>query len=158
MIKAININTSVDLEITQNTGSERGRLRISREKLVVYPNKNGEVDLDLLLFVDQNYSRFVEYGEKFCIGNCLHISDLARAMALSWIMENMTQEWSVSPYSESFYSSKDIDWGYKPEGSLRVSDHWNFGADGEHCPTEEPLEGWAVCEYRDGLYHLVHKF
>ncbi|MDV5977924.1 hypothetical protein [Streptococcus canis] len=158
MIKAININTSVGLEITQNTGSKRGRLRISREKLVVYPNKNGEVDLDLLLFVDQNYSKLVEYGEKFCIGNCLHISDLARAMALSWIMENMTQEWSVSPYSESFYSSKDIDWGYKPEGSLRVSDHWNFGANSEHCPTEEPLEGWAVCEYRDGLYHLVHKF
>lgn len=158
MIKAIKINTSVDLEVTRNIGSEQGRLRISKEKLVVYPNKDGEVDLDLLLFVDQNYSKLVEYGEKFCIGSCLLVSDLARAMALSWVMENMTQEWSISPYSESFYSSKDIDWGYKPEGSLRVSDHWNFGADGEHCPTEEPLEGWAVCEYRDGLYHLVHKF
>lgn len=158
MTKTISINTSVDLEITQNTGSERGRLRISREKLVVYPNKNGEVDLDLLLFVDQNYSKLVEYGEKFCIGSCLLVSDLARATALSWVMENMTQEWSISPYSESFYSSKDIDWGYKPEGSLRVSDHWNFGEDGEHCQTSEPVEGWAVCKFNNGKYDLVKKF
>jgi hypothetical protein len=41
----------------------------------------------------------------------------------------MMKEWSVikkSPYSDSFYSSTDISWNHKPEGSYRVSDHWNF--------------------------------
>lgn len=68
------------------------------------------------------------------------------------------KEWSQSPYSYSFYSSKNIDWGYKPEGSLRVSDHWNFGEDGEHCPTAEPVDGWAVCKFENGKYHLIKKF
>lgn len=78
--------------------------------------------------------------------------------AMKYLKENMTDEWSRSPYGYSFYSSKDIDWGYKPEGSLRVSDHWNFGEDGEHCPTAEPVDGWAVCKFENGKYHLIKKF
>ena len=78
--------------------------------------------------------------------------------AFKYIVENKTSEWSSSPYSASYYDSKNIGWGYKPEGSLRVSDHWNFGADGEHCPTAEPVDGWAVCKYKDGIYHLIQKF
>lgn len=78
--------------------------------------------------------------------------------ALKFVEENWTSEWSKSPYSMSFYSSKEIGWGYKPEGSLRVSEHWNFGYEGEHCPTAEPVEGWAVCRFENGKYHLVQKF
>jgi hypothetical protein len=51
--------------------------------------------------------------------------------------------WEVivkSPYSNTFYNSKDIAWGYKPDGSFRVSDHWNFEArDKKHCLTESPV-------------------
>jgi hypothetical protein len=51
--------------------------------------------------------------------------------------------WEVivkSPYSNTFYNSKDIGWGYKPDGSFRVSDHWNFEARGKkHCLTESPV-------------------
>lgn len=78
--------------------------------------------------------------------------------ALQFVVDNWTNEWSKSPYSMSFYSSKDISWGHKPEGSLRVSDHWNFGYDGEHCPTAEPVEGWAVCRFENGKYHLIKQF
>ena len=78
--------------------------------------------------------------------------------ALKFVEENWTNEWSKSPYSMSFYSSKDISWGYKPEGSLRVSNHWNFGYEGEHCPTDEPVEGWAVCRFENGKYHLIKQF
>lgn len=78
--------------------------------------------------------------------------------AMKYVAENWTKEWSQSPYSYSFYSSKNIDWGHKPEGSLRVSDHWNFGEEGEHCPTTEPVNGWAVCRFENGKYHLVQKF
>lgn len=37
--------------------------------------------------------------------------------------------WEViykSPYSNSFYNTTEINWGDKPNCSLRVSDHWNF--------------------------------
>ena len=78
--------------------------------------------------------------------------------AMKYVVENWSKEWSCSPYSNSFYSSKDIYWGYKPEGSLRVSDHWNFGDNKEHCPTAEPVDGWAVCRFENGKYHLVKKF
>lgn len=78
--------------------------------------------------------------------------------AMKYVEENWTKEWSQSPYSNSFYSSKNIDWGYKPECSLRVSDHWNFGENGEHCPTDEPVDGWAVCKFENGKYHLIKKF
>lgn len=78
--------------------------------------------------------------------------------AMKYVEENWTKEWSQSPYSNSFYNSKNIDWGYKPEGSLRVSDHWNFGDNGEHCPTAEPVNGWAVCQFRNGKYHLIKNF
>lgn len=39
---------------------------------------------------------------------------------------NIIKDWddfSQSPYSMSIYDTKDVDWGYKPEGSLRISDH-----------------------------------
>ncbi len=78
--------------------------------------------------------------------------------AMKYVIQNETDEWSRSPYSMSFYDSKDIDWGYKPEGSIRVSDHWNFGEEGEHCPTAEPVDGWAVCRFKNGMYHLIQKF
>ena len=45
-----------------------------------------------------------------------------------------------SPYSNTFYDSKEIGWSYKPDGSFRVSDHWNFETRGKkHCLTESPV-------------------
>ena len=78
--------------------------------------------------------------------------------AFKYIVQNKTSSWNRSPYSASYYSSKNITWGSKPEGSLRVSDHWNFGENREHCPTVEKVEGWAVCQYRNGIYHLLQTF
>ena len=78
--------------------------------------------------------------------------------AYKYIVDNIDENWSKSPYSQSYYNSQNIGWGYKPEGSLRVSDHWNFGQDGEHCQTAEPVDGWAVCKFENGKYHLIKKF
>ena len=78
--------------------------------------------------------------------------------AYKYIVDNIDENWSKSPYSRSYYDSQNIGWGYKPEGSIRVSDHWNFGEDCEHCPTAEPVDGWAVCRYENGIYHLIQKF
>jgi hypothetical protein len=49
------------------------------------------------------------------------------------------RKWDIivkSPYSNSFYNSLEIDWSSKPDGSYRVSDHWNFvSQDKKHCET-----------------------
>lgn len=64
-----------------------------------------------------------------------------------------------SPYSNSFYDSDNIDWDSKPEGSLRLSDHWNFYSWGEqHCCldcTDEYTQKWLLCQYQNGVYHIV---
>ena len=72
---------------------------------------------------------------------------------------------SVSPYSNSWYVAEPgetIDWGHKPEGSLRVSDHWGWQDqyDGTiHCPVEGYEDTYLgrclVCEYKNGKYHIT---
>lgn len=66
-----------------------------------------------------------------------------------------------SPYSMSFYN-EEVDWNYKPQGSLRISDHWNFYSEGEkHCELEETSEytqKWLMCEFRNGKYHILKEF
>lgn len=99
-----------------------------------------------------------DFDWKIILTGAPRVITIAEYEAMKYVVQNETDEWSKSPYSNSFYSSKDISWGYKPEGSLRVSDHWNFGYEGEHCPTTEPVDGWAVCRFENGKYHLVQKF
>lgn len=46
---------------------------------------------------------------------------------------------SKSPFSNSYYAHSEndtIDWGLKPVGSYRLSNHWNWTSNGTtHCPT-----------------------
>ncbi|WP_052356687.1 hypothetical protein [Faecalimicrobium dakarense] len=68
-----------------------------------------------------------------------------------------------SPYSDTYYNTSDISWTHKPEGSLRISDHWNFKSRGEtHCQldyTHEYIEGyWILGKYINGKYHVLKKF
>jgi len=78
----------------------------------------------------------------------------------------MMKEWPVinkSPYSDSFYSSTDISWSHKPEGSYRVSDHWNFtthrdGKSVKHCRTDKSVPTKShitIAQYKDGIYHVI---
>ena len=133
---------------------------VSKNGIKVYPSKDGFINENALHFLNQNFDTIVKYARKFRWNNQVDFESdaLPKAKMIVWLMKNWTPCWSQSPYGESFYSSKNIGWGYKPEGSLRVSDHWNFGEDGEHCHTAEPVEGWAVCRFENGVYHLVQKF
>lgn len=68
-----------------------------------------------------------------------------------------------SPYSASFYNSYNIDWDSKPEGSLRISDHWNFMSKGKmHCKlntTKEYLQNtWILGKFINGEYVEVKRF
>lgn len=132
---------------------------VKQDSIVVFPDNKDEFDLDFFKLLDDNFEMINEYAK---MADCLDIAFDANEKSyfdmIVWLMDNINENWSQSPYGESFYSSKDIDWGYKPEGSLRVSDHWNFGQDGSHCPTAEPVDGWAVCKFENGKYHLIKKF
>lgn len=68
-----------------------------------------------------------------------------------------------SPYSKTYYNVPGITWDYKPEGSLRISDHWNFKSNGSrHCVldyTEDLIENyWMLAKYIDGKYHVLEEF
>ena len=68
-----------------------------------------------------------------------------------------------SPYSLSYYNTPNISWDYKPQGSLRISDHWNFTSHGEkHCllaHTEKNIQNnWMLAEYIDEKYHVLKEF
>lgn len=68
-----------------------------------------------------------------------------------------------SPYSLSFYNVPNITWEHKPEGSLRISDHWNFISHGKkHCVLENREEyienNWMLAKYECGKYHILKEF
>lgn len=67
---------------------------------------------------------------------------------------------SESPYSKSYYNYEGVDWGYKQEGSLRMSDHWNFESRGDiHCKTDcDITTGWAVGKYSNGVYKIIKRY
>ena len=76
---------------------------------------------------------------------------------------------TISPYSNSAYAipkGEKVDWGYKPEGSFRVSDHWNWegGSRVENgkffrkieCPTNTGENfGMAVAIFKNGKYYKI---
>ncbi len=79
------------------------------------------------------------------------------------IILEIVKDWKViskSPYSMSLYNSSDIGWGYKPEGSYRISNHWSFTSQGEiHCKLEDGNEDlkneWLLGEYKNGKYKIL---
>ncbi|MGL5243627.1 MAG: hypothetical protein ACRC7R_00410, partial [Sarcina sp.] len=68
-----------------------------------------------------------------------------------------------SPYSSSYYNVPGITWEYKPEGSLRISDHWNFISHNEkHCilaHTDKKVDNyWMLAKYIKGKYFVLKEF
>lgn len=81
-----------------------------------------------------------------------------------WLLDHIDENWTKSPYSMSFYNTKDVGWNHKPEGSLRISDHWNFETYGQrHCQTLDPnfklKPGQnALGQYEHGKYRILKVF
>lgn len=73
------------------------------------------------------------------------------------------KKWDViykSPYGSSFYNTTEIDWNYKPDGSLRVSNHWNFSTNRTkftgriHCKTNKRISNnviFALAKYNSSI-------
>lgn len=85
---------------------------------------------------------------------------------LSRLAQQNDFEITVSPYSGSVYAipkGEKVEWGYKPEGSYRVSNHWNWETKyGDYetsvinCPTNTGEDfGQAVAIFKNGKYYKV---
>jgi hypothetical protein len=75
---------------------------------------------------------------------------------------NLINNWvevSKSPYSDSYYNTNEKSWDYTPEGSFRISDHWNFTSDGNkiHCKTNVDVKPntWTLAQYSNGVYVVI---
>lgn len=75
---------------------------------------------------------------------------------------NIMDTWTIisqSPFSNSYYNTNDKSWDYTPEGSFRVSDHWNFVSDDGkiHCKTNVNVEAntWTLAQYTNGVYVVI---
>ena len=89
---------------------------------------------------------------------------MVNSMMLPLKLLRILEKWEIinkSPYSNSFYNSREISWSNKPEGSLRLSDHWNFETfydDSKHCRLAENKEyiknNWILAIRQNGEYKI----
>ena len=98
-------------------------------------------------------------AEERLIGTIVSIDELYQYDIPQDIINEM-KKWDViykSPYGSSFYNTTDIDWNYKPDGSLRVSNHWNFSTNRTkltgrlHCKTNKKVVNnlkYTLAKYR----------
>lgn len=104
-----------------------------------------EKDLnELIKVVEQNYKNFTKFKEII-----KDFKEIAKK-------ENLII--TKSPYSDSFYAHKEeeeISFGFKPNGSYRISDHWNWDK-GDHCPTDTNENfGVALAIFINGKYTQI---
>ncbi len=104
-------------------------------------------------YSEKSYTHLYELPDKF-------LARFVQTMPQEFIDE--IASWDVvskSPYGDSYYSATGITWDYKPEGVLRIADHWNWYSQGEqHCVTDVPVENnthWTLAQYRDGVWHVI---
>ncbi len=99
------------------------------------------------------YNEIIQYSDL----DRFDVPDGIKAMMKEWDLINK------SPYSNSFYSTEEIDWSVKPEGSYRVSDHWNFTSQRDdqkrkHCRTDKSVPcttHLTIARYENGVYRVL---
>ena len=148
-------------ELRDNYGEWLIKIENTEDKseAIIISYCGGEVNKEAEQLVLDN----LEYFEKNMYGEAMFYEELLSELkAWVYVMQNWTDKWSQSPYSQSYYSSKNISWGHKPDGSLRVSDHWNFEDEygHRHCETTdgEFKYGWEVGRYTNGKYEILEVF
>lgn len=80
--------------------------------------------------------------------------------ALCEFINQNFKEVHKSPYSKSFYN-KEVDWGYKPEGVIRISDHWNFLSHNEiHCATHQEInnESLSIGIFEGDKFNILESY
>lgn len=175
VIKMLEVRKEV---IVNGTGYEAGKYDLINNDICIDDLKFVNVnDLEEYLAVETWEVTYDEDGDivdELIVDskNYTSVESLAKYLDIDEQVVNSLVEYKAfnkSPYSNSFYNSKDIDWGHKPEGSIRISDHWGFESLGEkHCvidfedltdeDEQEQLNmSWLVCVYKNGKYHILER-
>lgn len=155
------INTS---EMTTEYKNPSSQITVKNGEINVLNIDGNKASQDMIDYAIENADKIATINNQFEYAPIYFVENSkfdARNNAFKYLVENVTADWSKSPYSNSFYNSTDIDWNSKPENSLRVSDHWNFQTGDEmHCVTDDPTfkKGWAVGQYKNGTYEIIKKF
>ena len=147
------------------TGEEFNTYRFGQEPQVELGNKDSKRDLEFeskFEELNEYYMKLASLGIKplmWEITGTRHKTVDYLLPAWKKVVEMADESWSISPYGDSWYSSKEISWDYKPEGSIRIADHWNFSTrDGKmHCQTTDGQlkDGWAVGKFVKGKYEIM---
>lgn len=100
--------------------------------------------------------------------NILNIGDVMNSIAMVSFPPELILEMSKwdkiikSPYGYSFYNAI-VNWNFKPDGSLRISDHWNFESNGKiHCQTTTEIKdgvwGLGLYDASQGRYRILKTY
>ncbi|MCR8656380.1 hypothetical protein [Paenibacillus endoradicis] len=87
-------------------------------------------------------------------------ADKDAIFALCDFINQNFKEVHKSPYSKSFYN-KEVDWGYKPEGVIRISDHWNFLSHDEiHCATHQEInnDSLSIGMFEGDKFNIIESY
>lgn len=102
--------------------------------------------------------KYVTYLNQYYMLEDEFIPEEVKKELLTWKVLNQ------SPFSRSFYNFEEVDWDFKENGSLRLSDHWNFLSRGKrHCiikdtNPKEDIKGWKLAKYENGYYIILKEY
>lgn len=138
---------------------------ISRESYLSTIEENAAFMLNSVCYTEAQLNELMAaaahaYDSRISLGLPIYsmfMSDEARTELDTWSTRNK------SPFSASYYNMDGIEWGSKPVGHLRISDHWSFESKEEkHCrlfnSPDRQVNGWKLCRYDGQFYHIVKEF
>ncbi|EGQ2853432.1 hypothetical protein FZ615_04670 [Staphylococcus pseudintermedius] len=148
------IELDVDIEILNVSFFVVEKIGTDLYEVVITEDVKNPEDL-LSLFEERDYVISNDFT------NLIYVSSKKYKEFKKIIKEEFSRDFSKSPFSLSAYNSTDISWGHKPDGSLRVADHWNFESRQVlHCPTVEDIKDeLAIARYnvQTKKYELIFR-
>ena len=113
-------------------------------------NKKGSMDVEDFMKIVKPYYH-IETKKDNKINELKLLGSIPNDLPIEFMNEMLGwDQIHKSPYGFSYYSEK-VDWGTKPHGSYRISDHWNFSSQGKmHCETLDECPNnthWTLAKF-----------
>ena len=113
-------------------------------------SKKGSMDLEDFLKIVKPYNT-IQSKKDNSINELQLLTGVPNDLPLEFLDEMINwDKIHKSPYGFSYYSEK-VDWNYKPDGSYRIADHWNFTSQNKkHCQTKTDCPNnthWTLAKF-----------
>jgi hypothetical protein len=157
------------------SGGRKGKYRFPKNSLLISRDKPGEFSFLNIENINVFFDQHNRIGELVAV-----LDESEQAEYIAWTQAKARYEkwgtmpeeaieevlswqfYSKSPYSHSYYNA-EVDWDHKPEGSLRLSDHWSwedvYGI--RHCRIkgeESEVRKWLLCRFESGWYVVLKEY